>query len=58
MFNFFKPKEQPKRSKEDEEKLEQLVTDLTSLKMIVGLNRTEREIINKAIDYIEKGTIK
>lgn len=50
MFRLFKKKQQNK--KEDEYK-EQLISDLNTIKLVVGLSRTEREIINNAIKYIE-----
>lgn len=38
----------------DEDSIEQLISDLYAMRVITGLSRHEKEIIDKAIDYIEK----
>ena len=37
-----------------DEDAEQLISDLTTLKIIIGLSNYERGIIDRAINYIEK----
>lgn len=49
MFRLFKKK---KQNKEEDDK-EQLISDLLTVRVILGLARTEKEIIDNAIKYIE-----
>lgn len=49
MFRLFKKK---KQNKEEDDK-EQLISDLLTVRVVLGLSRTEKEIIDNAIKYIE-----
>ena len=49
----FGRKRKNKESPKEQDYKEQLISDLHTLKLVIGLSRVEKEILDEAINYIE-----